>query len=108
MYWQSLVPNPIQTLEINMTATILTDAGDSNYYRHMDGWDGGWMWLWGISMMVLFSVLIVWLVRSNITPNSQALRPPDPADGARAILAERLAKGELSTDEYQERVDSLR
>jgi putative membrane protein len=91
-----------------MIATILTDAGDGNYYRHMDGWDGGWMWLWGISMMVLFSVLIVWLLRSNITPSGQALRLPEPTDGARTILAERFAKGELSTDEYQERVEALR
>ncbi len=98
----------IQTLEIDVLATILVDAGDDDYYGHMDGWGGGWMWLWGVAMMVLFSVLIVWLVRSNYAPNGQALRPPESTDGARAILAERFAKGELSTDEYQERVEVLR
>lgn len=90
-----------------MLAMTLAES-DDDYYRHMDGWGGGWMWLWGISMMLLFSVLIVWLVRSNMTPTVEAPHPPDPSDSARTILAERFAKGDLSIDEYQDRVEALR
>ncbi len=45
-------------------------------------------------MMIL---LIVWLVRAG------SMRR-DLTDRGREILAERLAKGELSIEEYQERV----
>lgn len=33
---------------------------------------------------------------------------PDPNDRAREILAERYARGELTTEEYRERVEQLR
>ncbi len=76
---------------------------DADGLDHMSGWDGGWMWLWGVVAMVLFVVLIVWLVRASVGPATRV-----PADRARDILAERYAKGELTTQEYRERVSELR
>ncbi|MDW3221036.1 MAG: SHOCT domain-containing protein [Acidimicrobiales bacterium] len=86
---------------------ILADAGDG--WDHMGGWGGGWMWLWGVAMMALFAMLLVWLVRvSGAGPASQeGPLPRDPSDRAREILAERYARGELSTEEYRERVGEL-
>ena len=74
---------------------------------HMDGWGGGWMWLWGFAMMALFVLLIVWLVRAAAPGGSARPPSPDPVDRGREILAERYARGELSTEEYRERVSEL-
>jgi len=88
-------------------AGLLADA-DGDGWDHMGGWGGGWMWLWGVAMMVLFVVLIVWLIRASIgQPAAPAARGRDPMDNARQILAERYARGELSSEEYRERVGEL-
>jgi len=87
---------------------VATAAADNNSWDHMNGWGGGWMWLWGVAMMVLFVVLIVWLVRAadgTVTPRHNP--PRDPASRALEILAERYASGELTTGEYRERVSEL-
>jgi putative membrane protein len=82
---------------------------DRDRWGHMDGWGGGWMWLWGIAMMVLFVVVVVWAVRTVAGGHgSSQTTTPDPLDRAREILAERYARGELTTEEYRERVDQLR
>jgi len=90
---------------MSVVATILADADG---FDHMNGWGGGWMWLWGVAMMVLFVVLIIWFARSADGPtgptrNSQQ----EPGARAREILAERYASGEISTDEYRERGSEL-
>lgn len=87
---------------------LLADVvAQSNDWDHMNGWGGGWMWLWGVAMMAGFVALIVWLARAGTTPTTQNPAPRDPTDRAKEILAERFAKGELSTDEYRERVSEL-
>jgi putative membrane protein len=84
------------------------DSVHRDRWGHMDGWDGGWMWLWGIAMMLLFVVLVVWVVRTVAGGQRSAQSAPDPRDRAREILAERYARGELTTEEYRERVEHLR
>ena len=80
---------------------ILGDA----HVGHMDGWGGGWMWLWGALMMAIVAVTIVWFVRATASgPRGSA---SFGSDRARAILAERYARGELTTEEYRERLDHL-
>lgn len=79
---------------------------------HMGGDAHGWMWLWGTLMIVLFVAviaLVVWLVARDTHGHTSATMPPTPAptDRARAILAERLARGEIDPDEYQERLRHL-
>lgn len=77
---------------------LLADARD---WDHM----GGWGWFWGTLMMltwVAVIVAVVWLV----TRGTRRDEPGPPR--AREILDERYARGELSTDEYRERLDHLR
>ena len=67
-------------------------------------WDGGFGW-WGWIVMTAWWVLViaavVWLIRS-------ALSSPDKGeDGARRILDERFAAGDLSVEEYEERRRAL-
>lgn len=77
----------------------------SENWDHMNGWGGGWMWLWGVAMMAAFVALIVWIARSSSAHQSRERH--DPTVHARAILAERFARGELTTEEYRERVSEL-
>jgi putative membrane protein len=79
---------------------------DTDGSGHMDGWGGGWMWLWG-TLMILASVAIiagaVWLFARG-----RARASGGGATRARDILEERYARGELTTDEYRDRLDQLR
>ena len=89
---------------LNFT-TLAQVAADNEGWGHMDGWGGGWMWLWGTLMMLSWVAIIaaaVWFVtRSRDTTGDRTSR-------AREILDERYASGDLSTDEYRERVEHLR
>lgn len=72
------------------------------------GWDGpgphagGWFWPIIPLLWIVAVGLIVWFIARR--------RPsdPDPMHRAREVLAERYGRGELSTDEYIERADTLR
>lgn len=89
------------------THSVLAQANQDGW-GHMDGWGGGWMWLWGVAMMVLFVVAIVWLVRASSGGIGRSGGSPrDPVERAREILAERYAQGELTTEEYRERMSEL-
>ena len=90
-----------------LIAGVLADA--DGWDGHM-GWGGGWwMLIWGTLMMAGLVVLVVWLVRATATGNGVAHSPgsEDPFASGRRILAERYARGELSTEEYRERLDQL-
>lgn len=68
----------------------------------MMGFDGygmsGWMWPYGVLMMLLFwgvlAVLIVWLVRRFSGPS---IGP----DTAQEVLKRRFAAGEISPEVYE-------
>ena len=94
---------------MTVLAGVLADTNGN--WDHMNGWGGGWMWLWGVAMMSLFVVFIVWLIRADATgprrDQTQAPTHRGPTDRGKEILAERYANGELSTDEYRERVQQL-
>ncbi len=77
--------------------------------RMMDHQGTGWWWVMGIFMLVALIavvVLIVWLVTRTTHPSGASF-PHDPNVGARQILAERLARGEIEPAEYQERLSHL-
>ena len=79
-------------------------------WGHMNGWGGGWMWLWGVAMMTLFVGLIVLLIRAAGTDSTNEVASParrDPNDRALEILGERFAQDELTPAEYRERVSEL-
>ena len=87
-------------------ATIAQQLADADGWGHMDGWGGGWMWLWGTLMMFSWVAIIaaaIWLVGRN-----RDTAGPRPSSRARDILEERYASGELTTEEYSERLDHLR
>lgn len=70
----------------------------------MGGW--GWMWIVGLLSLLLLVALvvgIVWAITRGGRPNQ-----PDPTARPREILNERYARGEISTEEYRERLDALR
>ncbi len=91
---------------MNMTTTVaaLAQRGDDRWWGdHMSGWGGGWMWLWGTLLMLAWVAIIagaIWVVVRSLGDR----RP----GGAREILDERYARGELTTEEYDERLERLR
>ncbi|MFT7394410.1 MAG: putative membrane protein [Candidatus Azotimanducaceae bacterium] len=93
-------------VDVMLTKKFLSQ---SDGWDHMNGWGGGWMWLWGAAMMTLLVILIVWLSRAAGAGSSPVAGPArgDPNDRAREILGERFAKGELTTEEYRERTSEL-
>jgi len=77
---------------------------DTDHEHHMAWGASWWMWIWGPLMMIGFVLLVVFLVRGLAGSSAaQTSSTPDPMDQARSLLAERYARGELSTDEYDER-----
>lgn len=88
---------------LSRATAVLASSGDG-WDGHMNGWGGGWVWLWGTLMMVTWIAVIAgaaWLVLRS--------RDGGSADRGRArqILDERYARGELDSDEYRERLDHL-
>ena len=83
-------------------ALLVTGPGSGGEQR----WGGGWPWLWGPLMLVIWLAVIgavAWLLLPGVWSRERAA-----GDRARAILAERYARGELTSDEYRERLDQLR
>lgn len=62
-------------------------------------WGGGWHWFPFALLWIGLAVLVTWLIVSR--------KGPSGVDRARDILAERYARGELTNDEYRERLDRL-
>jgi putative membrane protein len=78
-----------------LTNTIALVASHGEWEHH--GWWPIWPFIW-----LLVVGLIVWLVvRRGRGPWSGGRRAQD-------ILAERYARGEISGEEYRERLDGLR
>jgi putative membrane protein len=102
-------------MNVMSNAYVLVSAypGHMDDPGHMDGygWGGGWMWLWGPLMMVFWLVVLgvaAWLVVRATTNRGGTGQGSDPNRQAREILAQRYAKGEIGTEEYEERLAKLR
>lgn len=74
----------------------------AHWEGHMWGWSGDWMWIW----MLLFWAALVALAVGLFHRTDPGRR--DDRDPAREILAKRYARGEIDTDEYEERLAALR
>ena len=76
-----------------------------------DGGMGGMglMWLFGLLVLVGVVTIVVVLVRvlSDRSRNSGRVRTGAATGRGREILEERYARGELSTEEYRERLRAL-
>src|SRR5262245_34028769 len=100
-------------------AAALADADDRWGHMNGGGWSG-WMWIWGPIMMIFWVAVIgvaVWLIvramggagtGTGRGPNGPGATDTDGKGRAREILAERYAGGEISTEEYEERLEKLR
>lgn len=88
-------------------ASLLADSGSD--FGHMGWGDGaGWMMLfWGPVLTVALIALVVWAVRSSPPSVGRTVTDDDPLSGARRILAERYARGDLDSEEYRERAERL-
>jgi putative membrane protein len=64
------------------------------------GWNAWWMWLW----MALFWAIVIAIA---IAVSRAATRRDDGTRRAQDVLAERYARGEIDTDEYQTRSREL-
>ncbi|HEY1919680.1 MAG TPA: SHOCT domain-containing protein [Streptosporangiaceae bacterium] len=75
------------------------------WHGHSGNWGGWWALAWVCWMLVLWGglgALAVFLVR-----RWRRWRPA-PGTSPEDILAERYARGEISTEEYHERLEVLR
>jgi putative membrane protein len=65
---------------------------------------GGWAW-WQAGLMwagmLVFWGLLIWAVYALITSLTRRPGPPHGSGDARSILDARLARGEISPEEYQ-------
>lgn len=93
-------------------AQLLADSGSD--FGHMDWGGGGWwmMLFWGPVLLIGLAALMVWVVRSTQgagpgAGSGTAGTGGDPLESARKILAERYARGELDSEEYEERLQRL-
>ena len=88
--------------------TLASILADTHRWNHMDGWNSGWMWLWGALMIAGFIALAVWLANTTRSTGAPPANPRhDPTARARQIVDERYANGDLTTDEYREKLDEL-
>ncbi|MHB1171996.1 MAG: SHOCT domain-containing protein [Lacisediminihabitans sp.] len=79
------------------------------------GFNAGWMWLFGPLVLVGVVLLVIVAVRSigggvyrgSTRGDAGVLPTQGTKSTARQVLDERYAKGELTTEEYQERLKVL-
>jgi putative membrane protein len=67
------------------------------YGGHWVFWQAVWMWV----VMVAFGGLVIWLVYTFVVAAIHDSRRYGPGDSAKAILDERLARGEIDAEEYR-------
>ena len=74
-------------------------------------WDGGsWVW-WQVLLMwtgmIAFWGALIWAAYYFVSASFRDSRRNDVQGGAKRILDERLARGEIDTGEYQRLQDAL-
>lgn len=76
--------------------------------------DGGWGIVMAMAMMGVVVALVAAGVVIAVVAATRSTRAPsggnvlEPTAGAEQILAERLARGEIDTEEYQARLHAMR
>jgi putative membrane protein len=91
---------------MNPSSWIALLAQDADWHRWGGAGWGGWTWFWFVpfsaALLIAAAALAGWLIwRATRRPEGVSL------DRAREILAERYARGELSGDEYRDRLSGL-
>jgi putative membrane protein len=80
------------------------------YYDHMDGGNGGGWIVMLIIMILLISLaaVAVWFFVTHARAQPGGAPAQSARPSATDLLDERLARGEISPDEYRERLVALR
>lgn len=90
-----------------MNSMPLLAAGPGHVWAH----DGGWFWgpaFFGFWLLLIGAIaLTVWAIAHRGTGHHAGMADPSGIDRARAILAERFARGEISAEEYDDRLAHL-
>lgn len=71
-----------------------------------NGWGSMW-WMWVIPILLVIGISVAIYLSSKKSSNSNGSVTVQPTENAKAILADRFAKGEIDNDEYQERLSNL-
>ena len=66
-------------------------------------WSMGWMWIWWVILILLMVALVFWAASASRRSGTH-LAPPSPEE----ILKRRYASGEISKQEYEEKLAGLR
>ncbi len=78
------------------------------FYMHDIGW--GWWLVMSIGMLAFWALVIyavVWLIRGGQNVQQQDQAPPK-SETPEEILKRRLARGEISIEEYRRLLDALK
>jgi putative membrane protein len=68
-----------------------------------NGFAWGWMWFGGVVTILILAALIVLIVRTfTVGTTARDGKLPPQANSARQIAEERLARGELTPDEFRQ------
>ncbi len=88
---------------INSASNAVAQSGWGN---HM--WGSGWGWWMGL-VMVGFWAAVIWFFVAASRGRGKNPSQPEPGhlDKSRAVLAERLARGDIDPAEYRDRLDAL-
>lgn len=91
---------------MNVALAILLPLAD-NDFGHMGDWGAGWWILMMLGMILFWGLVIlgvIWIVRELAGPREHGAESARPLD----VLDRRLASGEISPEEYEERRRILR
>lgn len=70
-------------------------------YGNGFGW--GWMWFGGVMLLLIAAALIILIIRAGTSGSSPRREQWTPsANTARQIAEERLARGEITPDEFRQ------
>lgn len=78
------------------------------FYMRDIGW--GWEFLMGIGMVAFWIVVVlgaIWFIRGGASSSTPSHPPSARAERPVDILDRRLANGELTLEEYQERREAI-
>lgn len=74
-----------------------------------NGFAWGWMWVGGIVLLLILAGLIVLIIRAFTTDGTPRAPQggPTSTSAARQIIEERLARGEITPDEFRQMARAL-
>lgn len=88
---------------------VISRATSRTGHMGEDGWSDG-LWNWGSLLLVAWlalAVVVTWLLVRSVNNRAAAAQESSGAERVGAVLAERYAKREISSEEYSKRLAQL-